>query len=68
MYENFIQKFNFLDINLEIPFFFQGYHGCAIGKGKQVAKTEIEKLKLSELSLQEAVNAAAKMQVFHFNL
>ncbi|PKK74293.1 N-terminal nucleophile aminohydrolase [Rhizophagus irregularis] len=38
-----------------------GYHGCAIGKGKQVAKTEIEKLKLSELSLREAVNAAAKI-------
>ncbi|RIA82305.1 nucleophile aminohydrolase [Glomus cerebriforme] len=38
-----------------------GYHGCAIGKGKQVAKTEIEKLKLSELSIREAVNAAAKI-------
>lgn len=26
--------------------FVQGYHGCAIGKGKQSAKTEIEKLKV----------------------
>ena len=25
---------------------FQGYHGCAIGKAKQAAKTEIEKLKV----------------------
>ena len=24
----------------------QGYHGCAIGKAKQAAKTEIEKLKV----------------------
>lgn len=24
----------------------QGYHGCAVGKAKQAAKTEIEKLKV----------------------
>ncbi|CAI2162305.1 8559_t:CDS:2 [Funneliformis geosporum] len=38
-----------------------GYNGCAIGKGKQVAKTEIEKLNLSELSVLDAVNTAAKI-------
>lgn len=31
-------------------FMFQGYYGCAIGKGKQAAKTEIEKIKVSLLS------------------
>ena len=29
-----------------ILFSLQGYHGCAIGKAKQNAKTEIEKLKV----------------------
>ncbi|RUS23847.1 nucleophile aminohydrolase, partial [Jimgerdemannia flammicorona] len=38
-----------------------GYHGCAVGKGKQVAKTEIEKLKLSEMTVREAVKEAARM-------
>ena len=26
---------------------FKGYHGCATGKAKQAAKTEIEKLKVN---------------------
>nr|KAJ3422562.1 hypothetical protein HK105_007544 [Polyrhizophydium stewartii] len=38
-----------------------GYFGCAAGKGKQVAKTEIEKLKFAELSARDAVKAAAKI-------
>ncbi|CAG8761525.1 nucleophile aminohydrolase [Gigaspora rosea] len=38
-----------------------GYHGCAIGKGKQVAKTEIEKLKLSEMTVLDAVKEAARI-------
>ncbi|CAG8723433.1 13103_t:CDS:2, partial [Ambispora leptoticha] len=38
-----------------------GYHGCAIGKGKQVAKTEIEKLKLSEMTALEAVKEATRI-------
>ncbi|CAK8697823.1 proteasome subunit alpha type-3-like [Clavelina lepadiformis] len=38
-----------------------GYNGCAIGKAKQAAKTEIEKLKLREISSKEAVNEAAKI-------
>jgi 20S proteasome subunit alpha 7 len=40
---------------------YYGYLGCASGKGKQVAKTEIEKLKLGELSCREAVKEAARM-------
>jgi len=28
---------------------FQGYYGCAIGKAKQAAKTEIEKIKVKLL-------------------
>jgi len=38
-----------------------GYHGAAVGKGKQLAKTELEKLKLSELSTREAVIEAARI-------
>ncbi|KAI0693565.1 nucleophile aminohydrolase [Cytidiella melzeri] len=38
-----------------------GYHGAAVGKGRQIAKTEIEKLKLSELSTREAVMEAARI-------
>ncbi|KAG8881217.1 hypothetical protein FRB97_009786 [Tulasnella sp. 331] len=38
-----------------------GYHGAAIGKGRQLAKTELEKLKLSELTTREAVLEAARI-------
>lgn len=41
----------------------QGYHGAAVGKGRQLAKTELEKLKLSELTTREAVLEAARMYV-----
>jgi 20S proteasome subunit alpha 7 len=37
------------------------YKGAAIGKGRQGAKNEVEKLKLSEMSCREAVTAIAKM-------
>ncbi|ETW84575.1 threonine protease [Heterobasidion irregulare TC 32-1] len=40
---------------------FYGYHGAAVGKGRQLAKTELEKLKLSELSTREAVLEAARI-------
>ncbi|KAI9190196.1 putative proteasome subunit alpha type-7 [Blastocladiella emersonii ATCC 22665] len=40
---------------------FFGYRGIAIGKGKQLAKTEIEKLKLDELSVRDAVREAARI-------
>ncbi|KIY49508.1 proteasome subunit alpha type-3 [Fistulina hepatica ATCC 64428] len=40
---------------------FYGYHGAAVGKGRQLAKTELEKLKLSEMSTREAVMEAARI-------
>ncbi|TFK29278.1 20S proteasome subunit [Coprinopsis marcescibilis] len=40
---------------------FYGYHGAAVGKGRQLAKTELEKLKLSELTTREAVYEAARI-------
>lgn len=40
---------------------FFGYHGAAVGKGRQLAKTELEKLKLSELSTRQAVLEAARI-------
>lgn len=44
-----------------ISFFLQGYFGCAVGKNKQIAKAEIEKLKLNELTSREAVMEVARM-------
>ncbi|EGO01808.1 hypothetical protein SERLA73DRAFT_177329 [Serpula lacrymans var. lacrymans S7.3] len=38
-----------------------GYHGAAVGKGRQLAKTELEKLKLQEMSTREAVLEAARI-------
>ncbi|KAI9329239.1 nucleophile aminohydrolase [Zopfochytrium polystomum] len=38
-----------------------GYFGCAVGKGRQVAKTEIEKLKLTQMTAREAVKEAARI-------
>ena len=38
-----------------------GYWGCAAGKAKQAAKTEIEKLKLKEISAKELIKEAAKI-------
>ncbi|SGZ31849.1 BQ5605_C042g12019 [Microbotryum silenes-dioicae] len=38
-----------------------GYRGCAIGKGRQLARTEIEKLKLEELTVEEALIDAARI-------
>ncbi|KAJ3991758.1 proteasome subunit alpha type-3 [Lentinula boryana] len=40
---------------------FFGYHGAAVGKGRQLAKTELEKLKLSDLSMRQAVLEAARI-------
>lgn len=39
----------------------QGYFGCAIGKAKQAAKTEIEKLTLKDMTSDQLVKEAAKM-------
>ncbi|CAO3627963.1 nucleophile aminohydrolase [Cunninghamella echinulata] len=33
-----------------------GYKACAVGKGKSVAKTELEKLNVDEMTVREAVN------------
>lgn len=38
-----------------------GYYGCAAGKGRQAAKTELEKLKFSELTAREAVMEVARI-------
>jgi len=38
-----------------------GYFGCAIGKAKQAAKTEIEKLKLKDMTCKELLKEAAKI-------
>ncbi|KZT20798.1 N-terminal nucleophile aminohydrolase [Neolentinus lepideus HHB14362 ss-1] len=40
---------------------FYGYHGAAVGKGRQLAKTELEKLNLAEMSTREAVTEAARI-------
>jgi len=40
---------------------YYGYHGAAVGKGRQIAKTELEKLKLSEISTRQAVMDAARI-------
>ena len=45
----------------------QGYRGAAVGKGRQLSKTELEKLKFSELSMREAVMEAARMYVHPFS-
>lgn len=36
-----------------------GYRGCATGKGRQLAKTEIEKLDLDNMTCEEALKHAA---------
>jgi len=38
-----------------------GYFGCAAGKGKQAANTEMEKLKLSQMTCREAVVEVARI-------
>ena len=38
-----------------------GYWGCAAGKAKQAAKTEIEKVKVKDMTCKELVKEAAKI-------
>lgn len=38
-----------------------GYYGCAVGKAKQSAKTEIEKLKLAEQTARQLASEASKI-------
>ncbi|PAV21277.1 20S proteasome subunit [Pyrrhoderma noxium] len=40
---------------------YYGYNGAAVGKGQQLAKTELEKLKFNELTTREAVIEAARI-------
>ena len=44
----------------------QRFFGTAVGKGRQAAKTEIERLKLGELSCEQGVTEVAKMCVLCF--
>lgn len=37
------------------------YYGCAIGKAKQTAKTEMEKMKLADMTCRQLVKEAAKI-------
>lgn len=39
----------------------QGYYGCAAGKAKSAARSEIEKLKLADMTCAELAKEAAKM-------
>ena len=39
----------------------KGYHGIAVGKASQNAKTEIEKLKFKELTCENLVKEGAKV-------
>lgn len=38
-----------------------GYHGCTVGKAMQAAKTEIEKLKMQNMTCRELVKEVAKI-------
>lgn len=40
---------------------YYGYRAAAVGKGRQLAKTELEKLDVGGLSMRDAVNEAARM-------
>ena len=41
----------------------QGFFGAAAGKAKQAAKTEVEKLKMADMTCEQIVKEAAKMWV-----
>ena len=43
--------------NTNIP----GYWGCAAGKAKSAAKTELEKIKMTEMTCAELIKEAAKI-------
>ncbi|VDN20928.1 unnamed protein product, partial [Dibothriocephalus latus] len=47
--------------NFGSPIPLKAYEGCAIGKAKQNAKTELEQLKLKDMTIQELIKEAAKM-------
>ena len=45
------------EIKIQIP----GYWGCAAGKAKSAAKTELEKIKMTEMTCAELIKEAAKI-------
>ena len=40
---------------------FHGYYGCAAGKAKQAATTEIEKLSMKNMTCKDLIKQAAKI-------
>jgi 20S proteasome subunit alpha 7 len=46
---------------MKIGITFKGYNATAVGKGSQVAKTELEKLDFKTITCAEAVKHAARM-------
>ena len=38
-----------------------GYWGCAAGKAKSAAKTELEKIKMADMTCEELIKEAAKI-------
>ncbi|XP_017386384.1 proteasome subunit alpha type-3 [Cebus imitator] len=58
--ENFFSK-HLLGTELVIDMETQGYWGCAIGKARQAAKTEIEKLQMKEMTCRDIVKEVAKI-------
>lgn len=60
---NGVEANRFPICGMAIVLFFQEYEGCAIGKAKQNAKTELEQLKLKDLSVKELIKEAARMLV-----
>ncbi|ESN93115.1 hypothetical protein HELRODRAFT_69441 [Helobdella robusta] len=38
-----------------------GYHGCSVGKAKQAAKTEVEKVKMKDMTMRDIVKEVAKI-------
>ena len=53
----------YLCLHLRNLLTWKGYFGTAVGKGKQVAKNELEKLDLKNMTCREAVYKAARMYI-----
>ena len=43
------------------PCMSSGYWGCAAGKAKSAAKTELEKIKMADMTCEELIKEAAKI-------
>jgi hypothetical protein len=42
---------------------FKGYYGCANGKGKQIAKAQLDKIDFRSMTCREALVHVAKMYI-----